>query len=75
MVFIDSIFDILNILFSWFIIALFFRHRVSGQDSFSGGDRIVLEGGGYLPGEDGRGGEDAGGGGCLSGEDAFSSFI
>ena len=28
MVVIGSIFDILNILFSWFIIALFFRHRV-----------------------------------------------
>ena len=63
-----------NILFSYFIIALFFKHRFSGQHSFSGGDGIVLVGedagddgvvlggGGYLPGEDVRGGRGVGGG-------------
>ena len=68
--------NISNILFSYFIIALFFRHRVlkfidlclsrqAGKFvsfSLSVGDG---GGGGYLSGEDGRGGhggDDAGGG-------------
>ena len=52
MVVIGSIFDILNIL----IIASFFRHRFSGQHSFSGGGEVHGDGGGdgggYLSGED-----------------------
>ena len=47
--------NILNILFSCFIVALFSRHCFPGQDSFSG------DGGGYLSGEDERGGRGGGG--------------